>query len=46
MPNEGFKSITVTDEVYAELQKEAEKNCRSIAKELEYLLKNRKRKEV
>lgn len=42
MPNEGFKSITVPEEVYAELQKRAEKNCRSVAKEVEHLLKKSK----
>lgn len=39
MPNEGFKSITVTDAVYAELMKLAEKNSRSVAKQIEHFLK-------
>ena len=43
MPEEGFKSITVSDEVYAQLQKLAEKNCRSVSREVEHLLKIRKR---
>jgi len=39
MPEEGFKSITVPDEVYAKLQALAEKNSRSPAKQIEYFLK-------
>ena len=46
MPGEGYKSVTIPEEVYAELQTRAEKNCRSVAKEIEHLLKTRKQKEV
>lgn len=46
MPEEGFKTITVSEQVYIELQELAEKNSRSIPKEIEHLLKRRKRKEA
>jgi predicted CopG family antitoxin len=42
MPEEGFKTITVSEQVYIQLQELAEKNSRSIPKEIEHLLKNRK----
>ena len=45
MPGEGYKSVTIPEEVYAELQTRAEKNCRSVAKEIEYLLKVRKKED-
>lgn len=39
MPEEGFKSITVPNEVYAKLQQVAERNSRSPAKQIEFFLK-------
>jgi predicted CopG family antitoxin len=39
MPEEGYSSITVTDEVYAKLRTLAEKNSRSPAKQIEHFLK-------
>lgn len=42
MPEDGWKSVTLPNEIYAELQARAEKNCRSVAKEIEYLLRNHK----
>lgn len=42
MPEEGFKTITVSEQIYNELQQLAEKNSRSIPKQIEHLLKNRK----
>jgi predicted CopG family antitoxin len=39
MPEEGYKSITVTDETYTKLQTLAEKNSRSISRQIEYFLK-------
>ena len=39
LPNEGFKSITVPEDVYVKLMKLAEKNSRSVAKQIEHFLK-------
>jgi predicted CopG family antitoxin len=39
MPKQGFKSITVPDEVYVKLQDVAGKNSRTPAKQIEYFLK-------
>jgi predicted CopG family antitoxin len=41
MPEEGFRTITVSDKLYDTLQKIAEKEHRSIAKTLENLLEER-----
>jgi hypothetical protein len=46
MPKEGFQTITIRADVYLELQELAEKNSRSIPREIEHLLKKRKRKET
>jgi hypothetical protein len=42
MPEEGYKSITVREEIYTKLQDLAEKNSRSISKQIEYFLKKSK----
>lgn len=38
MPNEGYKSITVSEEVYKKLHELAEKEHRSVPYEVEYLV--------
>ena len=42
MPEEGYRTITIREEVYVKLSKLAEKTNRSIPKTIEYLLKNSK----
>ena len=39
MPKEGYKSLTLTDEIYTKLQTLAEKNSRTPSKQIEYFLK-------
>jgi predicted CopG family antitoxin len=38
MPREGYSSISVSDEVYEELQKRAEKEHRTVPGTIEHLL--------
>jgi predicted CopG family antitoxin len=38
MPKEGYKSITVSEEVYDLLQKKAEKDHRSVPETIEHLI--------
>jgi len=42
MPEEGYKSITVTEETYTKLHDLAEKNSRSVSKQIEFFLKKHK----
>jgi predicted CopG family antitoxin len=42
MPEEGYRTITIREEVYVKLSKLAEKTNRSIPKTIEHLLKNAK----
>ena len=46
MPVEGFRSITVTNNVYEQLEKFAEKTKRSIPKAIEYLISEHKEKKA
>lgn len=42
MPKEGFKSVTVSEELYKKLEKIAKKTFRTVPSVIEYLLKNNK----
>lgn len=39
MPENGYKSITLKDDVYNKLKEVAEKNCRSMAQQIEHYIK-------
>lgn len=45
MPAEGFKTVTVSTEVFQQLEKFAEKTKRSIPKAIEYLISEHEEKE-
>jgi predicted CopG family antitoxin len=38
MPEQGYKSITVSEDIYSQLQQEAEKDHRSVSNFIEALL--------
>lgn len=38
MPMEGFKSISISNKTYAEIEKMAKKDARSIPKQIEYMI--------
>ena len=46
MPAEGFKSITISEQVYIKLEKFAEKTKRSIPKAIEFLLEQHNKEEA
>ena len=46
MPEEGYKTITIPVEVHVDLEKLAEKNHRSIPKQIEHLIAEAKKKEA
>lgn len=39
MPQEGWKSITISSEIYEAVKDKAEKECRSVTKQAEFLIK-------
>lgn len=40
MPEQGWKTVTIPEQVYDKLMKIAERNSRSVAKQIEYYMKN------
>jgi predicted CopG family antitoxin len=43
MPEEGFKTITISEETFNKLTKMAEDNHRSVPKQIEFLIDNSKK---
>jgi len=46
MPKEGFRTITVSEQVYVELEKLAKERFTSVPKIVEYLISKNRKKEA
>lgn len=42
MPRKGYKTITIRDEVFNGLKKQADANNRTVPKQIEYLVKKKR----